>query len=153
MFSSAQRASAVAFGTSFRECQGVTATAAGQWYVVVGTFESDTVRTIYLNGRYENTASVAAGTNPAAWTAANIGKLPRLTVNYYFTANLTAAAVLNKALSAAEVAAWLSTPEQVLGLFRSPTRKVWLDAVAGATFNAAWARPSSGIIGAGMGVM
>lgn len=72
--------------------------------MAIGTIASDVSRTFWLNGQKE-TDTTDAGTFSANYDNVTVGGLRRTTVSDYFNGKIHSAAVWNKALSDAEVAA------------------------------------------------
>ena len=75
-----------------------------KWQLVVGTVASDVSRTTWFNGQKE-TQTTDSGTFTANYDNVTLGALRRTTVSDYYEGKIHSAAIWNKALSDAEVAA------------------------------------------------
>lgn len=90
-------------GTTFNT-GGALSIPAGQWSLVVATFASDVSRTAWVGGQKE-TATSDAGTFSGAYDNVTIGALRRTSVADYYDGKIHSAAIWDKALTDAEVAA------------------------------------------------
>ena len=90
------------YNTSYNDAKGTTVISTGQWYNVVGVFESDTSKKLYLNGSLEATLTTNTAF-PTGIDTMSISSFQRTSPGGYLDGNIACAMVHNKALSADEV--------------------------------------------------
>lgn len=101
-YQTATRASCRMGGATFSS--GATLVTPSGWSLAIGTIASDVSRTFWLNGKKE-TSTTDAGTFTANYDNVTIGGLRRTTVSDYYDGKIHSAAIWNRALTDAEVAA------------------------------------------------